>query len=44
MRKTLARLGRMHQFAALRYGGFRLLWTASLLSSTGHDPISCEPV
>ena len=35
MRETLARLGRMHQFAALRHRGFRLLWIASLLSSTG---------
>lgn len=34
MREILARLGRMHQFAALRYRGFRLLWTATLLSST----------
>ena len=25
MQKTLARLGRMHQFAALRHRGFRLL-------------------
>jgi len=30
----LARLGRMPQFAALRHRGFRLLWTATLLSST----------
>jgi MFS family permease len=30
----LTRLGRMHQFAALRHRGFRLLWTATLLSST----------
>ena len=35
MRQTFARLGRMHQFAALRHRGFRLLWIASLLSSTG---------
>ena len=35
MEKTLARLGRMHQFAALRHRGFRLLWIATLLSSTG---------
>lgn len=34
MRETLARLGRMQQFAALRHRGFRLLWTATLLSST----------
>ena len=34
MRETLARLGRMHQFAALRHRGFRLLWMATLLSST----------
>ena len=34
MRKILARLGRMQQFAALRHRGFRLLWTATLLSST----------
>jgi MFS family permease len=34
MRKTLARLGRMHQFAALRHRGFRLLWMASVFSST----------
>lgn len=32
--KVLARLGRMHQFAALRHRGFRLLWIATLLSST----------
>src|SRR6202008_350872 len=30
----LARLGRMPQFAALRHRGFRLLWVATLLSST----------
>ena len=30
----LFRLSRMHQFAALRHRGFRLLWTATLLSST----------
>ena len=30
----LARLGRMHQIAALRHRGFRLLWTATVLSST----------
>src|SRR5688572_16009124 len=34
MREILARLGRMHQFAALRHRGFRLLWIATLLSST----------
>src|SRR3979409_1954477 len=34
MRETLARLGRMHQFAALRHRGFRLLWMATLLSAT----------
>jgi MFS family permease len=28
------RLGRMQQFAALRHRGFRLLWTATLLSAT----------
>ena len=32
--RILARLGRMHQFAALRHRDFRLLWTATLLSST----------
>ena len=31
----LDRLARMPQFAALRHGGFRLLWIATLLSSTG---------
>src|SRR5918993_3931853 len=30
----LARLAGMHQFAALRHRGFRLLWIATLLSST----------
>jgi MFS family permease len=30
----LARLARMPQFAALRHRGFRLLWAATLLSST----------
>ena len=34
MQKTLARLGEMPQFAALRHRGFRLLWMASVLSST----------
>jgi MFS family permease len=34
MQHVFARLARMHQFAALRHGGFRLLWTATLLSST----------
>ncbi len=34
MQETLARLGRMPQFAALRHRGFRLLWMATLLSST----------
>ena len=34
MQKTLARLGRMCQIAALRHRGFRLLWVATLLSST----------
>lgn len=32
--KWFARLGRMHQMTALRHRGFRLLWTATLLSST----------
>lgn len=31
----LARLGRMEQLAALRHRNFRLLWFATLLSSTG---------
>src|SRR5512141_1129262 len=30
----LGRLSRMQQFAALRHRGFRLLWTATLLSAT----------
>jgi MFS family permease len=30
----LARLSAMHQFAALRHRGFRLLWIATLLSAT----------
>src|SRR5262245_14317506 len=34
MREFWIRLGRMHQFAALRHRGFRLLWMATLLSST----------
>ncbi|HTE16117.1 MAG TPA: MFS transporter, partial [Burkholderiales bacterium] len=34
IQETLVRLGRMHQFAALRHCGFRLLWMATLLSST----------
>jgi MFS family permease len=34
MEDALARLGRMPQFAALRHRDFRLLWMASLLSST----------
>jgi len=34
IQKTVDRLGRMHQFAALRHRGFRLLWTDSLFSST----------
>ena len=34
MREIFARLGRMDQFAALRHRGFRLLWMATLLSST----------
>ena len=32
--RFFARLGRMQQFAALRHRGFRLLWIATLLSST----------
>lgn len=35
MQQALARLGRMQQFAALRHRGFRLLWIATVLSSTG---------
>ena len=35
MEQLFARLGRMHQFAALRHRGFRLLWIATLVSSTG---------
>jgi MFS family permease len=31
---ALSRLGRMPQLAALRHRGFRMLWTATLLSST----------
>lgn len=34
IRNTLARLGRMHQFAALGHRDFRMLWFATLLSST----------
>ena len=34
MQYLLARLGGMRQFSALRHRGFRLLWTATLLSST----------
>ena len=34
MREALVRLGRMPQFAALRHRDFRLLWIATLLSST----------
>lgn len=34
MQNVFARLGRMPQLAALRYRGFRLLWMASVLSST----------
>jgi len=34
MQKIMARLGRMHQVTALRHRGFRLLWIATLLSST----------
>ena len=34
MRATFARLGRMQQFSALRHRGFRLLWIATLISST----------
>jgi MFS family permease len=34
MRSTFERLGRMHQLAALRHRDFRLLWIATLLSST----------
>src|SRR5215210_5359926 len=34
IRESLARLGRMPQFAALRHRGFRLLWIATLLSAT----------
>jgi len=35
MRETFTRLRRAPQFAALRHRGFRLLWIATLLSSTG---------
>jgi predicted MFS family arabinose efflux permease len=34
MQEVLLRLSRMHQFAALRHRGFRLLWFATLLSAT----------
>ena len=34
MRETWSRLGRMPQFAALRHRGFRLLWMATVCSST----------
>lgn len=34
IQQALARLGRMQQFAALRHRDFRLLWFATLLSST----------
>jgi MFS family permease len=34
VRQALARLGRLPQFAALRHRSFRLLWGATLLSST----------
>lgn len=34
LQHALARLGNMPQFAALRHRGFRLLWFATLLSST----------
>ncbi|MEQ1775641.1 MAG: MFS transporter [Burkholderiales bacterium] len=34
IQETFARLGQMHQFAALRHRGFRMLWIASVLSST----------
>lgn len=34
LQNTLARLGRMHQFAALGHRDFRMLWFATLLSST----------
>src|SRR3954462_9304341 len=33
-RGLLSRLSRMHQFAALRHRGFRLLWTDTLCSAT----------
>ena len=33
-REILARLGRMYQTTAFRHQGFRLLWTATFLSST----------
>lgn len=34
MREILSRLGRTHQLTALRHRGFRLLWIATLFSST----------
>jgi MFS family permease len=34
VKSILARLGQMPQISALRHRGFRLLWTATLLSST----------
>ncbi len=34
MRSMLERLTQMRQFAALRHRGFRMLWTATVLSST----------
>jgi len=34
IQQALTKLGRMPQFAALRHRGFRLLWFATLLSST----------
>jgi MFS family permease len=34
MQRSLVRLSRMPQFAALRHRGFRLLWIATLLSAT----------
>ena len=34
IKELLSRLGQMQQLEALRYRGFRMLWTASVLSST----------